>query len=215
MVVISPFSQASDRQVQEEPGRWQGGGHWCFHHQRHLLQVCQARLWPITFSILSVVALSELEPYGVRGGSLVVLFAPAPNSKDTPVKVLFWDHCLFHILSSSRSATSPWIHPLWPPLSYTSQFRFSSTHNTSLKVKVFYHLQYIFRMKILAQASMAVTTRVRQTLTNIVRKIGGKPTQVWKFTFCFTASVSWSLKVHIDPKFKIIKKKLYRSSTSN
>ena len=51
-------------------------------------------------------------------------------------------------------------------------------NNTFLKVKVFYHLQYIYRMKILAQASMAVTTRVRQTLTNIVRKIGGKPTQV-------------------------------------
>ena len=29
---------------------------------------------------------------------------------------------------------------------------------------------------------MAVTTRVRQTLTNIVRKIGGKPTQVSSFT---------------------------------
>ena len=41
--------------------------------------------------LLSVVALSESEPYGVRGGSLVVLFAPAPNSKDTPVKVLFSD----------------------------------------------------------------------------------------------------------------------------
>ena len=33
-----------------------------------------------------------------------------------------------------------------------------------------------------SQASMAVTTRVRQTLTNIVRKIGGKPTQVSSFT---------------------------------
>ena len=39
--------------------------------------------------LLSVVALSESEPYGVRGGSLVVLFAPAPNSKDTPAKVTF------------------------------------------------------------------------------------------------------------------------------
>ena len=29
-----------------------------------------------------------------------------------------------------------------------------------------------------SQASMAVTTRICQTLTNFVRKIGGKPTQV-------------------------------------
>ena len=45
---------------------------------------------------LSVVALSESEPYGVRGGSLVVLFAPNPNSKDTPVKVLF-QSVLYHL----------------------------------------------------------------------------------------------------------------------
>lgn len=102
----------------------------------------------------SVVALSELEPYGVRGGSLVVLFAPAPNSKDTPVKIGHF--------------------PMDPSIVTT------------------------FELHLTIQASMAVTTRVRQTLTNIVRKIGGKPTQV-----------------HIDPKFKIIKKKLYRSSTSN
>ena len=51
--------------------------------------------------LLSVVALSESEPYGVRGGSLVVLFAPAPNSKDTPVKVLFSDpfFCIFRCYS--------------------------------------------------------------------------------------------------------------------
>ena len=46
---------------------------------------------------LSVVALSESEPYGVRGGSLVVLFAPNPNSKDTPVKVLFQSVTLYHL----------------------------------------------------------------------------------------------------------------------
>jgi len=102
----------------------------------------------------SVVALSESEPYGVRGGSLVVLFAPAPNSKDTPVKIGHFP------MDPSTVAT--------------------------------------FELHLTIQASMAVTTRVRQTLTNFVRKIGGKPTQV-----------------HIDPKFKIIKKKLYRSSTSN
>ena len=34
-----------------------------------------------------MVALSESEPYGIRGGSLVVLFAPAPNSEDSPVEV--------------------------------------------------------------------------------------------------------------------------------
>jgi len=102
----------------------------------------------------SVVALSESEPYGVRGGSLVVLFAPAPNSKDTPVKIGHFP------MDPSTVAT--------------------------------------FELHLTIQASMAVTTRVRQTLTNIVRKIGGKPTQV-----------------HIDPKFKLIKKKLYRSSTSN
>jgi len=102
----------------------------------------------------SVVALSESEPYGVRGGSLVVLFAPAPNSKDTPVKIGHFP------MDPSTVAT--------------------------------------FELHLTIQASMAVTTRVRQTLTNFVRKIGGKPTQV-----------------HIDPKFKMIKKKLYRSSTSN
>jgi len=102
----------------------------------------------------SVVALSESEPYGVRGGSLVVLFAPNPNSKDTPVKIGHFP------MDPSTVAT--------------------------------------FELHLTIQASMAVTTRVCQTLTNFVRKIGGKPTQV-----------------HIDPKFKLIKKKLYRSSTSN
>jgi len=102
----------------------------------------------------SVVALSESEPYGIRGGSLVVLFAPTPSSKDTPLKIGHF--------------------PMDP-----------STVTT-------------FELHLTIQASMAVTTRVCQTLTNLVRKIGGKPTQV-----------------HIDPKFKLIKKKLYRTSTTN
>ena len=42
----------------------------------------------------SVVALSESEPYGIRGGSLVVLFAPALNSDDSPVEVKF---CRFSV----------------------------------------------------------------------------------------------------------------------
>ena len=33
----------------------------------------------------------------------------------------------------------------------------------------------------ISQVSMAVTTRVCQTLTNFVRKIGGKPTQVFNY----------------------------------
>jgi len=100
----------------------------------------------------SVVALSESEPYGIRGGSLVVLFAPAPNSEDSPVKIGKF--------------------PL-DPCTVTT-----------------------FELYLTIQANTAVGTRVRETLTNFVRKIGGKPTQV-----------------HIDPKFKLIKKKLYRSST--
>jgi len=100
----------------------------------------------------SVVALSESEPYGIRGGSLVVLFAPALNSEDSPVEIGKF--------------------PLDPCTVAT------------------------FELYLTIQANTAVGTRVRETLTNFVRKIGGKPTQV-----------------HIDPKFKLIKKKLYRSST--
>ena len=33
------------------------------------------------------VGLSESEPYGVRGGTLVVLFNPAPRTTNPPVKV--------------------------------------------------------------------------------------------------------------------------------
>ena len=58
--------------------------------------------------LFSVVALSESEPYGVRGGSLVVLFAPAPNSKDTPVKVLFSDpFSVFSDVNLDNFAISP------------------------------------------------------------------------------------------------------------
>ena len=62
-----------------------------------------------------------------------------------------------------RLAIFPWIPPPSPPLSCTSRFR------------CFNHLIGVWNV---FKASMAVTTRVRQTLTNFVRKIGGKPTQV-------------------------------------
>ena len=59
----------------------------------------------------SVVALSESEPYGVRGGSLVVLFAPAPNSKDTPVKVLFLGVTLdYFAIASDRPLSNGSFH---------------------------------------------------------------------------------------------------------
>jgi len=37
--------------------------------------------------VASLVGLSESEPYGVRGGTLVVLFNPAPRTANPPVKV--------------------------------------------------------------------------------------------------------------------------------
>ena len=52
----------------------------------------------------SVVALSESEPYGIRGGSLVVLFAPAPNSEDSPVEVTL---CRFSVLNFLAYHTLP------------------------------------------------------------------------------------------------------------
>merc|ERR1719204_492215 len=85
-------------------------------------------------------------------GAVVLLFAPAPNSEDSPEEIGKF--------------------PL-DPCTVTT-----------------------FELYLTIQADTAVGTRVRETLTNFVRKIGGKPTQV-----------------HIDPKFKLIKKKLYRSST--
>ena len=55
-----------------------------------------------------------------------------------------------------------------------------ATFELHLTIQVLYH-SFSSDLKF-SQASMAVTTRVRQTLTNIVRKIGGKPTQVSSFT---------------------------------
>jgi len=49
-------------------------------------------LSPVTLSLIlrSIVQLAENEPYGVRGGTLVVLFSPSPSSSkgsSSPVKV--------------------------------------------------------------------------------------------------------------------------------
>ena len=116
---------------------------------------------------LSVVALSESEPYGVRGGSLVVLFAPNPNSKDTPVKVLFQSVTLNHLQFSQIGH-----FPMDPST--------VATFELHLTIQVILLLPWSVSVTI-SQASMAVTTRVCQTLTNFVRKIGGKPTQVPSF----------------------------------
>ena len=138
-----------------------------------------------------MVALSESEPYGVRGGSLVVLFAPAPNSKDTPVKVRFSDPFFLYFLMLL------WIILLSPQIGHFPMDPSTvATFELHLTIQVLYH-SFSSDLKF-SQASMAVTTRVRQTLTNIVRKIGGKPTQVSNLTHpVFSLSCCISYLAHL------------------
>lgn len=97
-----------------------------------------------------LVSLSEWEPYGVRGGTLVVMFSPSP-AVEPPVKVGRF--------------------PLDPSVVST------------------------FELHLVIQVSTAVSDRIKLSLSNLVRKMGGRQTQVM-----------------IDSKFSLTKKKLYRSS---
>jgi len=99
-----------------------------------------------------LVILSEREPYGVRGGILVVMFSPSP--REPPVKVGSF------------------------PLD-------TGTVST-------------FELHLVIQVSTAVADRIKLSFSNLVRKMGGRSTQVM-----------------IDPKFSLTKKKLYRSSTGS
>lgn len=105
--------------------------------------------------VKELVCLSEQEPYGVRGGTLVVLFNPAPTDRKAPTKI----------------------------------GRFPIDQGTIST----------FELHLNIQATTAVSGRLKSSLANLVRRMGGRQEQVI-----------------IDSKFVLTKKKLYRSaSTSN
>jgi hypothetical protein len=138
---------------------------WMFKHTvfkqvvsqiRKVLELeCQLELLPGTLSqiLRDIVVLAEREPYGVRGGNLVVLFSPSKRSKSgsaPPVKVGTFP------LDSGRVAT------------FELHLHLSPSNN------------------------------VKNKLTNLARRICGQPD-----------------KMVIDPKFKLTKKKLYRSMSTS
>jgi len=97
-----------------------------------------------------MVLLAEREPYGVRGGTLVVMFSPPPTSSNTtPTKI--------------------------------GRFPLDSTTVSTYEL----HL------------TLQSTNQVKLKLANLVRRMQGK-----------------QAKLVVDNKFSLVKKKLYRSSTS-
>jgi len=108
---------------------------------------------PVTLCAIctKIITMAEQEPYGVRGGTLVVSFSSRPNDKLAPLKIGMF------------------------PLD---------------KVTV-----PTFELHLTLQATSSVTDRIKLSLRNLVRKMGGKPTQMV-----------------VDPKFDLNKKKLYKSS---
>jgi len=98
-----------------------------------------------------MVLLAEREPYGVRGGTLVVMFSPPPTSPNTtPIKI--------------------------------GRFPLDSTTVSTYEL----HL------------TLQSTNQVKLKLANLVRRLQGK-----------------QAKLVVDNKFSLVKKKLYRSSTSS
>jgi len=95
-----------------------------------------------------LVLLAENEPYGVRGGALVVMFSPSPTSPN-PIKI--------------------------------GRFPLDSSVVSTFEL----HL------------TLQPTRQVKQKLANLIRKLQGKATIL-----------------EVDEKFVLVKKKLYRSSTS-
>ena len=98
-----------------------------------------------------MIILAEREPYGVRGGTLVVMFSP--------------------------STTSPSTHP-------TKIGRFPLDPTTVSTYELHLTLQS--------------TNQVKLKLANLVRRLQGK-----------------KVMLVVDNKFTLVKKKLYRSSTSS
>ena len=107
---------------------------------------------PILNQVLTkMVLLAEREPYGVRGGTLVVMFSPPPTSTNTsPIKIGRF--------------------PLDPTMVSTYEL----------------HL------------TLQPTNQVKLKLANLLRRLQGK-----------------QAKLVVDDKFTLVKKKLYRSSTSS
>jgi len=97
-----------------------------------------------------MVLLAEREPYGVRGGTLVVMFSPPPTTTNpSPIKIGRF--------------------PLDPTM--------VSTYELHLTIQP--------------------TNQVKLKLANLMRRLQGK-----------------QAKLVVDDKFSLVKKKLYRSSTS-
>ena len=98
-----------------------------------------------------MIILAEREPYGVRGGTLVVMFSPSTTSPSTP-------------------PTKIGRFPLDPTTVSTYEL----------------HL------------TLQSTNQVKLKLANLVRRLQGK-----------------KVMLVVDNKFTLVKKKLYRSSTSS
>jgi len=108
---------------------------------------------PTLHQILNqMIILAEREPYGVRGGTLVVMFSPSttPNSSTTPTKI--------------------------------GRFPLDPTTVSTYEL----HL------------TLQPTSQVKLKLANLVRRLQGKKAMLV-----------------VDNKFTLVKKKLYRSSTSS
>ena len=98
-----------------------------------------------------LVLLAEREPYGVRGGTLVVMFSPPHTSPNTtPIKI--------------------------------GRFPLDPTTVSTFEI----HL------------TLQSTNQVKLKLANLIRRLQGK-----------------TARLVVDKKFTLIKKKLYRSSTSS